>query len=72
MPKQLEGHGSLRRNLWQATVVIIIYPLTNVSEFKGSVECIRRRFEETYWIASATIRSSTLKKVGADVSSWRA
>ena len=37
-------------------------PMTSVSEFMRSVECIRRRFAGRYWIVSATRKSSTWKK----------
>ena len=37
--------------------------ITSVSEFMGSVECIRRRFARRCWIVSATRKSSTWKKV---------
>jgi hypothetical protein len=38
-------------------------PMTSVSEFMRSVECIRRSFAGRYWIVvSATRKSSTWKK----------
>src|SRR4051812_34001520 len=45
-------YGSLKGSLVAAGGGHNYNPLTSVSEFMGSVECIRRRFEERYWIVS--------------------
>jgi hypothetical protein len=62
-------YGSLKGSLMASDGGHNYNPMTSVSEFIRSVECIRRRFAGRYWIVSATRKSSTRKKVTGDFSS---